>query len=212
MIHTIQPGDCILSIAAQYGFDWHTIWEHSQNAKLKSLRKTPNVLMVGDEVHVPDLVPKTQTAPVDKRHRFVRKKSTTEFRLRILHDGQPLKNKHYDANLDGRLLPGSTQDSTDDDGNLKLRVPPDAQQLTITIREPDFTESYVVMLGHLNPTSDITGVQQRLKNLGCGCQVTGELDRQTRDALSYFVVAFDQGDDVELTDELRRKIERVHGL
>lgn len=208
MNYTVEAGDCMTSIASQRGLFWRTIWEHSQNAQLKDLRKNPNVLMVGDEVYVPDLVPKYESVPTDKRHRFVCRNSATEIRLRILHDGEPLKNKNYNLDLDGRLSSGAT----DARGQLTMKAPPGAQRATVTFLDPDFTETYVVMLGHLNPISDISGIQQRLSNLGCGCQVTGEMDQQTRDAISHFVVAFNQGTNVELNGDLRGKIESVHGV
>jgi hypothetical protein len=40
-LHDVAQGDCLLSIAEQYGFFWETLWEHPRNAELKQTRKRP---------------------------------------------------------------------------------------------------------------------------------------------------------------------------
>ncbi|MGC9973362.1 MAG: LysM domain-containing protein [Bryobacteraceae bacterium] len=47
-VHVVKQGDCMSSIADQYGFFWETLWNHERNAQLKERRKNPNVLMAGD--------------------------------------------------------------------------------------------------------------------------------------------------------------------
>jgi hypothetical protein len=51
--YTAGDDDCILSLAAWYGFLWQTIWNHPQNSDLHKLRKHPNVLFAGDRVFIP---------------------------------------------------------------------------------------------------------------------------------------------------------------
>ena len=38
--HVVSQGDCIVTIAKQYGFlKWQTLWDHPKNAGLKAKRK-----------------------------------------------------------------------------------------------------------------------------------------------------------------------------
>jgi hypothetical protein len=43
----VQDGDCLESIAARYGHNWQTIWNHPRNAAVKAARKSPNILFTG---------------------------------------------------------------------------------------------------------------------------------------------------------------------
>ena len=52
---TVNRGDSIPSLAHDNGHFWETLWNHGDNAALKALRKTPNILMPGDEVFVPEI-------------------------------------------------------------------------------------------------------------------------------------------------------------
>jgi N-acetylmuramoyl-L-alanine amidase len=52
--HNVVQGDCVLSIAEQYGFFWETVWNHPSNAELKKKREDPAILYPGDVVFVPE--------------------------------------------------------------------------------------------------------------------------------------------------------------
>ncbi len=87
--HTVQPGDCILSIAHEYHLPWEKIWNHPDNADLKNKRKDPNVLLEGDVVHIPDPVQKTISVPTGARHRVVVKRQVVKLRMRVVVDLGP---------------------------------------------------------------------------------------------------------------------------
>ena len=42
--HTVQPGECIDSIAFQHGFFPDTLWDHGDNAALKQFEAPTTVL------------------------------------------------------------------------------------------------------------------------------------------------------------------------
>ena len=46
LVHTIQDGDCISSVAMRHGFFPGTLWNHPDNMELKKLRRDPNVLQL----------------------------------------------------------------------------------------------------------------------------------------------------------------------
>src|SRR4249920_494288 len=56
--HTVLQGECLSSIAHDFGFgDWHVIYDHPQNASFKTKRPNPNLIYPGDELFIPDLTP-----------------------------------------------------------------------------------------------------------------------------------------------------------
>ena len=64
LIHSVKQGEHMSGIARHYGFsDYKKLWDHANNAKLKTLRKNPNILLPGDEVFVPDREVGRSSAP-----------------------------------------------------------------------------------------------------------------------------------------------------
>jgi N-acetylmuramoyl-L-alanine amidase len=154
--HTVRDGDCIASIAEQYGIFWQTVWDHPNNASLKQLRKDPNILKSGDTVFVPDLREKWETCATEQRHCFVRKGVPAKLRLRLMREPeseqrrQPPQATQYPhpkdlsaqdpqsqeqaredeprANVPYIIrIDGSiSQGSTDSQGKLEISIPPGA--------------------------------------------------------------------------------------
>ena len=54
VVHKVKQGECISSIAEDYGFSWERIWNDLNNEELKQKRKDPNILYPGDEVVIAD--------------------------------------------------------------------------------------------------------------------------------------------------------------
>jgi Putative peptidoglycan binding domain len=178
---TVNLGDSVPSIAKQNGFFWETLWNHGQNAALKSKRKDPNILFPGDQVFVPDRALKEENRPTNARHKFKLKGEQVKFKLQLLMLGEPRKNEPYTLQLDGKVFQGTT----DGDGKIELKVPADAQSGTLILRGGK--EKYPVNVGHLNPIDEISGVQQRLNNLGFQA---GAEDGQQTDTLKAALIAF----------------------
>lgn len=196
--HVVRQGECIESIALAAGYLPDTLWNHPDNAQLKRERKDPSLLLPGDRVQVPDPRPKQESAADGQKHRFHRKGLPSKLRVRILRDGEPRKNEPYTLNIDGRL----SQGSTDGDGVVEVPVPPNAQQGTLIVGQDEKDQQkFELRLSGLDPVASITGVQQRLGNLGYPCPASGVLDEPTRSALADFQRAFD----LEATGEPDRK-------
>ena len=68
--HTVEAGDCLISIAAHYGFSVDMIWNLADNASLKDKRKDPNTLVPGDIVVIPDRREKVVSCETAKTHTF----------------------------------------------------------------------------------------------------------------------------------------------
>lgn len=197
--HTVKEGECISSIAFDYGFFPETIWNDSHNADLKETRKSPNVLLPGDIVYVPDKRESEADIAVEKRHPFRRKGVPEIFKLQLLDENdKPRSGVRYKLVVDGKELTGTTDGS----GRLQQPISPKAQTAELLI---DPHERYELKLGRLEPVDSEKGVRVRLVNLGflgevnakraeyksaleqfqktCSLPVTGEPDEATRKKL-----------------------------
>jgi N-acetylmuramoyl-L-alanine amidase len=160
--HKVKQGECISSIAAQYGLFPETIWDDPANADLKEQRADPNVLSPGDVVVIPDKRAKEETGGTEQRHRFRRKGVPAMLRLQIKRDDQPRANVPFVLTVDGT----STNGTTDGDGMVEVPIPPGARQGELKITEGDVEEIYPFRLGTLDPLDSEEGVRGRLRGLG----------------------------------------------
>lgn len=201
--YLVKQGDCIESIAEKHGIFWRTIWDASENAALKSVRKNPNAIFPGDKVFLPakDLSP--LDCATDTKHRFLRKGVPSELRVAIRYAGKPVKDTAYSMNVDGVFIDGET----DADGMVIQKISPGAKKCMLTVGADSDFIAYEIYLGKQDPLSELSGVQNRLINLGydtseCRSQLcpetagairafqkevklpmTGEIDQDTKDAL-----------------------------
>jgi N-acetylmuramoyl-L-alanine amidase len=179
--YTVQQGDCIWSIAKTAGLPPLTIWNHPNNAALKSSRKNPNILYPGDTVFIPDLNPGTFSKPTDQQHKFQVNGSTAKLRLRLLDNQKPRSGESYTLNVNGKKLSGQT----DGDGWLEQMIPADAMEAQLLLNGG--AEKHILKLGSLDPVDQVTGIQARLQNLGLYMgEVDGEMDDETTAALIGF--------------------------
>lgn len=209
--YTVRQGDSIISIAYRNGFFWETIWDHPDNAELKERREDPNVLYPGDVVFIPEKQEKEETCGTDQTHRFRRKGALEELRI-VLKDeeGEPRANMSYLLTIDGSNINGTT----DGDGLLVESILPDASQgrLIVLDEQGNELEEYELALGHLDPITEISGVQMRLTNLGYDCSSEeGGLGTRTQQAIERFQQAQDLETTGELDDTTRQKLKEVHG-
>jgi N-acetylmuramoyl-L-alanine amidase len=203
--YSVEEGDCIESIAAQYGSFWETVWNHPRNQELKSQRKNPNTLMPGDVVFVPDRALKEQACSTDQKHRFKRKGVPSMLRIRLLNEDGPRRSERYILVIDGKTYSGST----DPEGWLKHPVRPEARSGTLLVG--DDQDEYTLELGHLDPIEEISGVQARLNNLDFNCgPVDGVLGPSTAAAIRRFQRAYKLPITGKSDDATTRKLVEVH--
>jgi peptidoglycan hydrolase-like protein with peptidoglycan-binding domain len=91
---------------------------------------------------------------------------------------------------------------------LRVSILPNAKRGVLVVG-PDKAE-FKLQLGHIEPPTEIRGVQARLNNLGFECPVNGKIDDDTRRALS----AFQRSCQIEQTGEIdaatRQKLDALH--
>lgn len=182
--HTVASGDSVASIAKQYGFFAPDIWDHPNNADLKELRDgNPNTLLSGDLVYIPDLVPKSFDIETEKRHRYRRLGIPSKITFQVLEFGKPLTGLAYTITLDDK---SEIKGSTDGDGFIRESVQPERKWALVEYEGRFGTKKKKVSLGHLDPISTTSGVQQRLNNIGMNVPENGELDEATVEVIKRF--------------------------
>jgi peptidoglycan hydrolase-like protein with peptidoglycan-binding domain len=91
-------------------------------------------------------------------------------------------------------------------------VLPKTRELKLSVSEGSKTDEYTLPLGAIDPIDELTGVQQRLANLGypCGSEqgTPGEL---TKAALRAFQKEMNLDGTGQLDDATRQKLKQVHG-
>ncbi len=206
--HEVAQGETTVQIALEAGHYWSTVWQHSNNAQLRQLRKHHNVLLPGDVLFVPAIRLREVSKATDKTHKFVRKGVPEKFNLQFLdYDNKPLANAPYVLTLDGTNSNGNL----DGDGWLRVFVRPDIRSGRIEVGEHGSLAACDLNFGHLDPLSTMTGVQARLRNLGL---YDGPIDGQSNELLQEAVRAFRLAEEMaegdELTDEVRQRLETKH--
>ena len=158
--YQIRQGDHVSRIATAFGFTGHNgIWNHPNNADLKSARQTPHVLLPGDKLFIPDRETREEPRPTDKRHQFVAHRDSLMLLIALQdNDFEPISG----ANCELRVESDTVTRATDSSGLLQK-----------PIKSTDANGSLVVSLihvafriGDLDPVEYITGQQARLNNLG----------------------------------------------
>jgi hypothetical protein len=207
--HVASVTDCIASIAHRHGVLPGFIWDHPDNADLRALRGNPNVLLEGDVVTIPDKRLKEVTRATEQRHTFVRLGVPAHIEFRIMWQDQPVANAKYTLTLGSDVREGTT----DGQGGLKVRIPPDAITGQLVVEADPEPLAYTLQLGALNPIDDVTGVQQRLTNLGYGVpdDELGAPAAGTRDALARFQRDQQLPVSGEADDETRRALQQAAG-
>ena len=203
---TVRQGDTTESLAAPRGLFSQTVWDHPRNAALRAKRRNPNVLREGDVLFLPDRVLRDERCSTGRVHRFRRRGVPTDLRLRCLDiEGEPYAHEPFHLSGAGVDLRGAL----DGDGWMRVKVPPGASRLRLILGAEGEHEDYELLVGHLDPLDELTGVCDRLRNLGyyAGPSVT-EPTEALRDAVRWFrrEAGMDASDEVDgaLRDALRR--------
>jgi len=206
--YIVQQGDCLSSIAEAYGHFWKTVWNHPENAKLKAARGSPDVLRAGDEVLVPELQLKQKPGATEKKHRFRRKGVPQRVVIQLKKDGEVLADQEYVLRIEDEYFSGRT----DGQGRLSHPVPPTARAGCLTVGSGRTARTVLLRLGYVDPVSEISGLQGRLKNLGYDCgPASGALTEETKAAVSAFQADHELEVTGEADESTREKLRKEHG-
>ena len=119
--HCVRAGECLASLAAEYGFpDWQVIYFHPGNADLRRRRPNPHILNPGDEILIPDREAGETSCVSERRHQFVLREPRVELRLRLEDfEGRTLARREYELEVG----PGRYRGVTDSNGQLEEQIP-----------------------------------------------------------------------------------------
>ena len=206
-IHNVQQGECISSIAEQYGFFPETVWSDAANAELRSKRGHANALAPGDQLTIPEKRVKKVSVKTNAVHKFVRRGVPAMLRLNLEDQGKPLAGQPFELIVDGQSTTGTTSQS----GEIQVPIPPSAKTGTLKVGSGDAQKTYNLKLGELDPQDTMTGAQARLRNLGYDC---GAIDDQSGPKTEAALKAFQKSVGLEPTGELnattQQKLQEVH--
>lgn len=164
--HVVRQGEHLSQIAERYGYrDYKPIWDHPNNARLKTLRGSPNVLLPGDVVHVPEARQKVVRVATGQVHRFKMRGGRLVLRLALKDFGnEPLANTKCQLTIDGV----TTSLTTDGNGRLETPISATVTSATLTFTDPlvPFDLAVPIRIGHLDPVDEPSGQKARLSNLG----------------------------------------------
>jgi hypothetical protein len=210
--YTVVAGDCLSTIAEDFGFaDYRSIYEHPSNAGLRKRRPNPNLICPGDIISIPDKTGRFEARATEASHEFKVRSSKRFLRLRVLSpEGRILGDTDYRLEVDGEQRTGRT------DGSGILREPI-SRRARLAVLEVS-TVRWNLKIGHLNPIDDApddgtAGVQQRLANLGYD---TGPIDGVFGPRTAAAVRAFQEDNAPLAVDgicgpETRAKLVEQHG-
>lgn len=205
--YEVIAGDCITSVADAHGHFWQTLWDHPENAEIKAARQDPNVIRTGDKLHVPEIEPKDEDGPTEKRHRFRKLGVPAMFRVQLLRGGKPRSALKYTLMIDAAMHQGET----DPEGQIAVPLAPGAQSATLLLHTADGDERLEFNLGHTEPVETLLGVQQRLRNLGLLKEITGKVDDGLAGAVSLFQRRMGIEPDGLINDDFRTQLRDAHG-
>jgi len=207
--YEIQQGDCVESIAYEHGLYWKTVWSDPQNADLRSIRKDPNRLLPGDRIYLMEKTLKQVAAATDQSHRFVMMGVPSRLHVVLMQGGKPRANMPYTINIDGKTIISST---TNAQGEIKHPILPNARLATIRFGPQNAQQEIRVALGNMDPVTEISGVQGRLKNLGFSCgAIDGQLSPSTVAAIRAFQDSAGLAPTGDLDQATRDALLQAHG-
>ena len=206
--HIVQDGECLSTIAEQYGFtSWRTIYDAPENLNFRKKRPNPNVIYPGDVLMIPDREQRTDyNKPIDTRHVYKARRERWVFRIEMKDDeGNGVEGEPYIFDIAGEV---PIKGNSGEGGLIEIEVPGHLRQARLKF----LGEWFDVKIGTLDPVSRTKGIQERLNNLGFKAgPVDGIVGPKTRRAVYAFQLSQPSLKATGLIDdETRRQLLKVH--
>jgi hypothetical protein len=239
--HQCKLTDHILLVAKQEGFnDWKAVWDANSELQSAQGRKNPNILFKGptlaeggDELTLPEKATKEKPKGTEATHKFTAATKALYIAVRVLaEDFTALKDQDYVLTIPGASPAFERKGKLDGKGQLQEKIPPDTTKAMLTVTLPAPAQgtdkdlkgkggmSWELLIGALNPILEkapdeacVSGVQQRLNNLGflCGA-ISGVLDDTTKNQLKAFQTKYkiDPAEGASDTAKTQPKLKDIH--
>lgn len=207
--HDVKQGETLLGLAVKNGLEsWQDILDRPENAELKKKRPDPGILKAGDRVFIPNREMRQEASEVDAKHSFKISRPKAWLRLAVKDAaGEPLAGKKYELAAAGTTASGKLPA----DGVIEQAVPVDATEGRLTVWA-EVTQVWNLKIGWMDPLDEMSGVQARLNNLGCGCgEPGGILNEDTQSAIRAFQALTGLQATGEIDGALREKLGAFYG-
>ncbi len=213
--HTVAQGETLTRIARQYKYSsWKKIYEHPDNEEFRALRSDPDIIYPGDQIIIPDIEPKKMSARSGKSHTFCVKREIEIFKVKISNGaGSAWEGKRVAIEIGGQTIVTMLPK----DGLLEIPLPQgNESDATLKIFLDDNSDipshQFDILLAHLDPVEELSGVQARCNLLGHDCGVTdGIMGQKTREGVKSFQAEYDLDIDGEPGPITKAKLKEVYG-
>jgi hypothetical protein len=162
--HIIAAGDWLGDLADRYGIGhWSHIWNDESNSELKHRRGSPDLLMIGDVVQIPDAPPREAEVPAGRRAVFVVRSSQERLRVRVTGLARFVEffgPVSFDLRAGDVSVAGEL---TKDDSVIELPLHVAVQSATLILMG---TQRFEMKIGGLGPADESRGAFARLESLG----------------------------------------------
>ncbi len=204
-IITVQQSQSMNSIAFEHGFAWEALWNLDENAALREARGDGGVLLPGDEVYIPEKEEKQEDRGAEALHSF--KLPDIPFRIAITLrrlDAKAIEGVEWKLEINGEETESG---KTGSDGRIEAKVPPGARSGELILNG----RRIPIKLRHLNPANTLTGMRQRLRNLGYSPGTdSGNLDADDKKSLRLFQADHGIEQTGEMDEETIGKLRAFH--
>jgi hypothetical protein len=238
---TVRDGDSTSSLAYSRGLLPDTVWNHSDNAKLKSQRADMNALQPGDVIVLPDKDLGEELCATDAKHSFRRKAVPALLRIKFFKEAfeevtdysdadgpeDDLDSVYEDEDVDASLTQEPRADcpyritidgivvegKTDADGLLEESIPPDTRSVRLILDPGVEGETTLdIAVGTVKAHDELPGIKERLANIGYDC---GDRDEEIGDVLPHVLSLFQSANGLKVTgkvdDPTINRIKELHG-
>lgn len=200
--YVVRQGDYLTKLAARFGFVAKEVWDDPKNARIKELRKDGEVLYPGDLLYLPVRKKTSMPFKAGETNTYVAVVPKAKVVMRYFDEEGPWANESFVVEDMNPPMTGTT----DGQGNLTISVPVTMQSVTLYFEKHNYRD--VLLIGHLDPIEETSGLRQRLSALGfyrgdfldpnegpttaaiCqfqekhGLSVTGKADQETLSAIA----------------------------
>ncbi len=200
----VGRGESAISLSKKKGFFWQTVWNHGENSALKEKRKDPTLLHENDEIFFPEKQIKKVSKGTESEHSFKLKGDPCKLKLQLLKLGQPRKDENYVLEIEGKIIEGKT----DGEGKLEHFIPSAARSGKLILKNGQ--ETYPIKVGELNPVDNVSGIKQRLNNLGFACGSENEKeDKKFQEAVKKFQAENKLDETGEMDSKTKSKLQEL---
>jgi hypothetical protein len=224
--YTVRAGDCLSSIAAEYGFDdWRAIYDAPANETFRKKRPNPNLIYPGDTLVIPDAKPRKVNRPTGATHVIAVRRERTWLRLQLkVHEPHKylleVGAQQYAGVTDGSDVIAHRIDARQNSGTLRYWPVANAQgsatsdeatEGSPSTEPPDDALVWTLSIGSLDPIEEVSGIQGRPRNLGYFAgEITGDVDEPTQGAIRRFRVDQQLSETSDIDQVLRDKLVQLH--